>query len=84
MLSDVYLSLSTYTVDRTDVVSARQAAEGCEYYVLRAARPPPAAHVAVEVDDVTSYGWVERLRDALKRAETEDIRVYAVSRLKDR
>lgn len=30
--------------------------------------------------DDTSYKWVDALRDALERAESEDMRVYVVSR----
>ncbi|XP_047503403.1 fatty acid synthase [Pieris napi] len=53
-----------------------------EFLLLRRETSPPAAHVIVDADE-PSFAWVERLRDALKRAESEDIRVYAVSRAPD-
>ncbi|XP_049706557.2 fatty acid synthase [Helicoverpa armigera] len=59
---------------------SRQQAASCEYVLLRRAAAPPAAHVVVEVPDDGSYAWVEALRDALARAEAEDMRVYCVSR----
>ncbi|XP_059050659.1 fatty acid synthase-like [Achroia grisella] len=61
---------------------SRQATADCEYLVLRRRVPPPAEHVVVEVEDERSYGWVEPLRAALKRAESAaaELRVYAVSR----
>lgn len=59
-------------------------ATSCEYLLLRKKRALPATRVVIDVDDVSKYGWVEPLRDALKRAETEDMRVYIVSRVKDR
>nr|QLI61974.1 fatty acid synthetase 2 [Streltzoviella insularis] len=61
------------------VVSRQVAATG-EYVLLKRQPAVPAAHVIIEVVDDNAYKWVEPLRDALKRAETEDIRVYAVSR----
>ncbi|CAH2039961.1 unnamed protein product, partial [Iphiclides podalirius] len=59
---------------------ARQRAAGCEYLLLRPAPSLPAARLVVEVGEDSSYGWVEALRDALKRAESEELRVFAVSR----
>lgn len=59
-------------------------ATSCEYLLLRKKRPLPATRVVVDVDDTVDFGWVGPLRDALKRAEAEDMRVYVVSRAKDR
>ncbi|CAK1550869.1 unnamed protein product [Leptosia nina] len=59
---------------------ARQPAANCEYLLLRRRRQVPAKSVVVEVDD-EAYGWVERLREALQRAESEEMLVYAVSRV---
>lgn len=56
----------------------------CEYLLLHKKRALPATHVVVDVDDVSKFGWVEPLRDALQRAASEDMRVYVVSRAKDR
>lgn len=61
-------------------VVARQVAASCEYVLLRRAPALPAERIVVEVGEDNSYAWVETLRDAMKRAETEDVRVYAVSR----
>ncbi|VVC87707.1 unnamed protein product [Leptidea sinapis] len=53
---------------------------GEEYVLLRARRDLPPA-VVVELDEEDgAYRWVERLRAALHRAESEPLRVYAVSR----
>lgn len=61
-----------------------QVATSCEFLLLRKKRALPAAHVVVDVDDAAGFGWVAPLREALRRAEAEDVRVYAVSRAKDR
>ncbi|KPJ07407.1 Fatty acid synthase [Papilio machaon] len=59
---------------------ARQRAAACEYLLLRREPTPPPAHLVLEIAEDSSYAWVETLRDALKRAETEDVRVYVWSR----
>lgn len=62
------------------LVVSRQVAASCEYVLLRRARALPERHVVVDVADDTSFAWVEALRDALARAEGEDMRVYCVAR----
>lgn len=64
--------------------SRAQVATSCEYLLLRKKRALPPTRVVVDVDDDAGFGWVGALRDALKRAETEDMRVYVVSRTQDR
>lgn len=59
---------------------SRQVAANCEYLLLRRAPQPPARHVVVEVTEDDKYTWVETLREALKRAESEPMRVYVASR----
>nr|AGR49310.1 fatty acid synthase [Agrotis ipsilon] len=59
---------------------SRQVAASCEYVLLRRAPALPAQHVVVDVADDTSYAWVDALREALARAEGEDMRVYCVAR----
>ncbi|XP_038206276.1 fatty acid synthase-like [Zerene cesonia] len=61
------------------VVVSRQVAANSDYVLLRKRPVLPGVSVVVEIEE-DSYEWVERLRDAMKRAESEDIRVYAVSR----
>ncbi|GBP15812.1 Fatty acid synthase [Eumeta japonica] len=60
-----------------DVVS-RQVTSNCDYVLLRRRAQLPAGSVVVEITEST-YDWVEPLRDALKRAENENIRIYVVS-----
>lgn len=59
---------------------SRQAAASCEYILLRAQAVLPADSVVVDVTDDSAFTWVDELRSALHRAESEDVRVYAVSR----
>lgn len=61
------------------ILVARQRAASCEYLLLRRKTELPAARVVVHIGEDSSYGWVETLREALKRAESEEMRVYAVS-----
>lgn len=63
---------------------ARQPAAGREYLLLRAPPAPPTAPpVVIDVTDDVEFPWVKRLRDALARAEVEELRVYVVSRAAD-
>ncbi|XP_061721884.1 fatty acid synthase-like [Cydia pomonella] len=58
---------------------SRVHAGSCEYVLLRRTPAVPSTRVVLEVrDDV--FNWVESLKDAMKRAETEDMRVYVWSR----
>lgn len=57
---------------------ARQSAAACEYVLLRRAEEPPAERVVLEARD-DDFSWVEPLRDALRRAESEELRVYVWS-----
>ncbi|KAJ0178567.1 hypothetical protein K1T71_006390 [Dendrolimus kikuchii] len=59
---------------------SRQVASGCEYLLLRRRTPPLPTAVVVDISDDVTYAWVDRLREALARAEAEPLRVYAVSR----
>ncbi|XP_063827966.1 fatty acid synthase [Ostrinia nubilalis] len=59
---------------------SRQLAAGCEYLLLQRTPEIPSTHVVVDVTDDSSYAWVDALREAVARAETEDMRVYVVSR----
>ncbi|XP_063530101.1 fatty acid synthase-like [Cydia strobilella] len=61
---------------------SRSRSASCEYVLLRPAAAVPATSVVIEVrhDD---YWWVERLKVALKRAESEDLRVFVWSREPD-
>lgn len=69
------------TLQAAGLVSvSRQAAANCEYVLARRAPAPPAARVLVEVTDDGAYAWVDELREALRRAESEPMRVYAWSR----
>ncbi|XP_023934577.2 fatty acid synthase [Bicyclus anynana] len=70
-------SAALLAAQRLAVVS-RQPAGAAELLLLRPRAEPPAACVVVELDD--GYGWVEPLREALRRAESEPLRVYAVAR----
>lgn len=65
-------------------VVARQPAAAGEYVLLRRAPVLPPQHVVIHVPDDDKYEWVPALRDALQRAEKEDMRVYVVSDVKDR
>ncbi|CAH2091553.1 unnamed protein product [Euphydryas editha] len=62
------------------VVVSRQVAANCEYLLLRRRPEPPARRVVVEVAEDDKYAWVETLREAMKSAESEPMRVYVVSR----
>ncbi|KAL0872273.1 hypothetical protein ABMA27_004663 [Loxostege sticticalis] len=62
------------------LLAARQVAASCEYVLLRKVPQLPPTNVIIDVTDDTSYKWVDALRDALERAESEDMRVYVVSR----
>lgn len=62
------------------VLVSRQVAASCEYVLLRRAPAVPERHVVVEVADDGAYLWVDALREALARAESEPMRVYAVAR----
>lgn len=61
------------------VTVARQLAVDCEYVLLRRVAILPPTHIVLEVRD-DNYAWVEALRDAMKRAESEEMRVYVWSR----
>ncbi|XP_063623054.1 fatty acid synthase-like [Cydia splendana] len=50
-----------------------------EYLLLRRSAVVPATRVVIEARD-DDYAWMERLKVALKHAETENIRVYVWSR----
>ncbi|XP_059050695.1 fatty acid synthase-like [Achroia grisella] len=83
LVEEAHGALGAAAAERAGLeVVSRQATADCEYLVLRRRVPPPAEHVVVEVEDERSYGWVEPLRAALKRAESAaaELRVYAVSR----
>ncbi|XP_061378336.1 fatty acid synthase [Danaus plexippus] len=62
------------------VAAARQVAANCEYLLLRRRIQLPSQRVVLEVDEGNSYAWVDTLRDTMKRAENEDMRVYVWSR----
>ncbi|CAH0729423.1 unnamed protein product, partial [Brenthis ino] len=59
---------------------SRQVAASCEYVLLRRRAAPPPTRVVVEVTQDGAYAWVDALREALRRAESEQLRVYAWSR----
>lgn len=61
---------------------SRQVAASCEYLLLRRTPALPAQHVVVHVDEA-GYAWVDALREALARAEAEELRVYCVARAAD-
>ncbi|XP_063616349.1 fatty acid synthase-like [Cydia splendana] len=46
-----------------------------EYLLLRRAAAVPATKIVIEARD-DDYAWVDYLKDAMKRAEREDLRVY--------
>ncbi|XP_063380019.1 fatty acid synthase-like [Cydia fagiglandana] len=58
---------------------SRSRSASCEYMLLRPAATVPATSVIIEVRD-DDYSWVERLKVVLKRAESEDLRVFVWSR----
>lgn len=63
---------------------SRLPAAGVEYLLLRPTPALPAAPpVVIDVTDDAAFPWVDTLREALSRAETEDMRVYVVSRAAD-
>ncbi|KAG6462008.1 hypothetical protein O3G_MSEX013000 [Manduca sexta] len=62
---------------------SRQAAAACEYLLLRKRVALPAAHVVIDITDDKAFGWVDDMRTALARAESEELRVYAVTRAVD-
>lgn len=59
---------------------ARQRAAARDYLLLRKEAPALPTNVVLEIPEDSSYAWVETLREALKRAESEDMRVYVWSR----
>ncbi|KAI8425437.1 hypothetical protein MSG28_007182 [Choristoneura fumiferana] len=61
------------------VAVARQRSVACEYVLLRRPSALPATHIILEVRD-DDFAWIEALRDAMKRAESEELRVYVWSR----
>ncbi|KAI8423484.1 hypothetical protein MSG28_012600 [Choristoneura fumiferana] len=61
------------------VAVARQRAVACEYVLLHRVATHPATRIVLEVRD-DDFAWVEALRDAMKRAESEELRVYVWSR----
>ncbi|XP_026499944.2 fatty acid synthase [Vanessa tameamea] len=61
-------------------VVSRQVAANCEYLLLRRLPVLPKERVVVEIGEDGKYAWVETLREAMQRAESEPLRVYAVSR----
>lgn len=56
---------------------ARQPAVTCDFLLVRPTRTLPSEIITVTVDQ-KDYSWVELLKSAMKRAETEDIRVVVV------
>ncbi|XP_061706554.1 fatty acid synthase-like [Cydia pomonella] len=88
----VLLEETTSTVDDPAVRAAAAAAgltlvsrsrsASYEYVLLRPAAAVPATSVVVEVRE-DDYSWVERLKVALKRAESDDLRVFVWSRAPD-
>nr|QMX41630.1 fatty acid synthase FAS2 [Dioryctria abietella] len=64
-------------------LAARQVTATCEYVLLRPNPTVPKEHVVIDIGEDNEYKWVEPLRAAMKRAETEDIRIYVVSRAAD-
>lgn len=58
---------------------SRQVAANCEYLLLRHRARVPEHHVVIDVADDTSFGWVDALREAMARAENEDMRLYVVA-----
>ncbi|KAI8423475.1 hypothetical protein MSG28_012596 [Choristoneura fumiferana] len=61
------------------VAVARQCVTTREYLLLRRVATLPAARIILEVRD-DDFAWVETLRDAMKRATSEELRVYVWSR----
>ncbi|KAI8423492.1 hypothetical protein MSG28_012606 [Choristoneura fumiferana] len=61
------------------VTVARQGAAACEYVLLRRVATRPATRIILEVRD-DDFAWVETLGDAMKRATSEELRVYVWSR----
>ncbi|KAI8423488.1 hypothetical protein MSG28_012603 [Choristoneura fumiferana] len=61
------------------VAVARQCVTTCEYLLLRHVATLPAARIILEVRD-DDFAWVKTLRDAMKRATSEELRVYVWSR----
>lgn len=61
------------------VAVARQLTAASEYVLLCHVTTLPATRIVLEVCN-DNFAWVETLRDAMKRAESEDLRVYVWSR----
>ncbi|XP_053606924.1 fatty acid synthase-like [Plodia interpunctella] len=62
---------------------SRQVTATCDYITLRRKPTLPQDHVLIEIEEDEEYKWVEPLREAMKRAETEELRIYVVSRAAD-
>lgn len=62
---------------------ARQPAAAGDLVLLRRLQDVPKEHVVIEVPDDDKYEWVPTLRDAMQRAEKEEMRIYVVSAAKD-
>ncbi|XP_060802513.1 fatty acid synthase-like [Amyelois transitella] len=62
------------------VLVSRQVTATCDYIMLRRKVTLPKEQVVIEIGEDDEYNWVEPLREAMKRAESEDMRIYVVSR----
>lgn len=62
------------------MVVSCQATAGCDYLLLRKTVMTPPTAVIIDVSDEDTFEWVHQLREALQRAENEEMRVYVVSR----
>ncbi|XP_063535514.1 fatty acid synthase [Cydia strobilella] len=58
---------------------SRARAASCEYVLLRREATVPPTKIVLEARD-DDYAWVESLKQSMKRAETEDLRLYVWSR----
>ncbi|XP_053612449.1 fatty acid synthase-like [Plodia interpunctella] len=58
---------------------SRQVTATHEYLILRHKVPLPKEHIVIDIGEDSEYKWVESLRSSMKRAESEDLRIYLVS-----
>ncbi|XP_048487531.1 fatty acid synthase isoform X3 [Plutella xylostella] len=58
---------------------SRQVAANSDYLLLKKVATIPKDTIIIDVTP-TDYKWVETLRDAMKKAETEEMRIYVVAK----
>ncbi|XP_063374586.1 fatty acid synthase-like [Cydia amplana] len=76
---DLYNKCGSPLADNGLSLVSRARAGSREYVLLRRATPVPPTRIVLEARD-DDFQWVDQLKDAMKRVQTEHLRVYVWSR----